>query len=466
MQSVMVDIARLSENQQRLPQLEDAYKQAFNEEIVKFPILGARDYEPGTFSNASYEDLVKVTGGVVDEVIENIDDVRKQIDKNNLKLWNLENVIELTMLDLGIQDNEVLTAAVQAHIAREEADESFLHKALVALAITTTLIAGMLGTPLLGTIVGAAWGTYFLATDIAEYRRESSAEYVSFDPEFADISIKEPTLTWIVLDVVFLGLDASTLVRGLRPFARALTATRSAEDFAAFARATRAALPEGAAEGLLQRVGRRFGLPPPPPGAVEIRLPSAQYLQALGHAFPELYFDEALRAIDDLGRATAADLVRDGTFLAAVRRASANPQRWNQVGTAFHNAAAVRGRQLVQAGLLPPGWVVDFELTVQSGRGGSRLDVFLRGPAGEAIEIDWKTTGRSAMESVEQMEKHARQIADPRNPLQGVTLTGQRSISWIDEIRAAWEEFQRADPAAAQRVFGGPITPINWPAGR
>jgi len=200
-----------------------------------------------------------------------------------------------------------------------------------------------------------------------------------------------------------------------------------------------------------------------PAGAVEIRLSDTEYLEALGHAFPQTYLDDALRVIDDIGRATAADLVRDPTFMGRVRQASANPRRWNQVGTAFHEAAKLRGRQLAQAGQLPPGWVLDFERTVQSGKGGSRFDVLARGP-GAALEVDWKTTGRSALESVEQMERHARQIADPKNL--GLTLTGQRSISWADEVRSAWETLQRVDPAAAQQAFGGPITSINWPSGR
>jgi hypothetical protein len=125
------------------------------------------------------------------------------------------------------------------------------------------------------------------------------------------------------------------------------------------------------------------------------------------------------------------------------------------------------GLQARLAGRLPAGWSFHFELEAQTGRGGSRLDVFIRGPAGEVLEIDYKTTGRSALgyRSEMEMAKHARAVADPLNPLGGLILTGQRSISWVDEVRVAWEELCRTDPQLAQQLFGAPVSrgSIRWP---
>jgi len=299
----------------------------------------------------------------------------------------------------------------------------------------------------------------FLVSDIREFQRESAADYVSLDPELADISQNEPTLMWIVMDIALLGLDVAAMTKMIRPLARALTATRSAEDFIIFARGARAALPEAAAETLIQRASRRFGVTAPAE-AIEIRVSGTEYLRALEHVFPHQYFDEALRAVDDIGRTAARNVVRNPAFLEAVRR-----RNWALAGTYFHSAAAAEGRLAAQAGRLPAGWRFEFELVVQSGKGGSRLDVFLRGPAGEVLELDCKTTGRSALStgSRREMARHATQIADPKNL--GLTLTGQRSVSWVDEARVAWDELVRTDPTLAQQLFGGPAnrSSIIWP---
>jgi hypothetical protein len=61
---------------------------------------------------------------------------------------------------------------------------------------------------------------------------ESAAENVAMDPELRDISINEPELLWIVLDVIGLGLDAGAIVGALRPFARAALRTGRIAEFA------------------------------------------------------------------------------------------------------------------------------------------------------------------------------------------------------------------------------------------
>jgi len=101
------------------------------------------------------------------------------------------------------------------------------------------------------------------------------------------------------------------------------------------------------------------------------------------------------------------------------------------------------------------------QVTIQSGKGGSRLDVFLRGPAGEFVEVDWKTTGRSALakKSRDEMIKHAQQL----DTNLGVTLTGQQSQSWVDLTRSEWQAFLRDDPSGAAAVLRGAGSEIAWP---
>lgn len=77
--------------------------------------------------------------------------------------------------------------------------------------------------------------------------------------------------------------------------------------------------------------------------------------------------------------------------------------------------------------------MIEAERTIQAGLGGSRADILIRGPAGEIIEYDWKTTGRSAIssQSRREMARHAGQITSNI----GGTLTTQESKSWVDFVR-------------------------------
>ena len=70
---------------------------------------------------------------------------------------------------------------------------------------------------------------------------------------------------------------------------------------------------------------------------------------------------------------------------------------------------------------------------MKAGKGGSRLDIFMTGPAGEIVEFDWKTTGKSALSSgsVKEMAKHAGEV----RVKVGGQLTTQQSRSWMDYVR-------------------------------
>lgn len=104
-----------------------------------------------------------------------------------------------------------------------------------------------------------------------------------------------------------------------------------------------------------------------------------------------------------------------------------------QAGTFFHSHAAAEARA-IPGSSLPSGWRLSAERTLKAGKGGGRADLFLEGPQAQLVEIDWKTTGSSALSSkaVQQMEKHAGQVRVMNG---GGQLTTQESRSWIDYVR-------------------------------
>jgi hypothetical protein len=326
--SLIMDVLRLPELRDQLERKRIEYTTARAEHSRSFPILGAQGYQPGMFANAPPEQLAQVVAEPIEEILENIRDVREDIEDDDLKVWNLRDVVEMTKLELAVEGNEVLNEAIDSHIQRQIADEGFVRLALAALAITTTIIAGLIGGPLAAALVGAAWGVGSLVGNIQEYATESAAENVSLDPEIADISMNEPNLLWIVLDIVFLALDVGA-AKALRPFARALQASRSAEDFARFAAGARAALPAGPAAAIIRRASLRFGIDPTLlPEAAEILASKATRLV---HTPREVALRELLDEAQRAGVTIRADEEAQRLLDWAARAAGENPANYHAV---------------------------------------------------------------------------------------------------------------------------------------
>ncbi|GAB3146723.1 hypothetical protein GCM10027290_28930 [Micromonospora sonneratiae] len=258
-QSVMVDIANLDRNRARLEQQRSVYNAARYAYGRQFPILLSSGYRPGTFAGAPPEQLGRLVAEPVTEILENIARVRDAINDDELKVWNMRDVLRITEERLGVR-HPVLRSAVEARIASVQRDESFMAWVTAALAISTTVLAGMLFTPAAGAAVAAAWGTAGLLSSIDTYLNESAAENIALDPAVADLSLNEPTLTWVLIDALFLALDLGTVARALRPAARLLTATPNALALQSFRRSAVTHFGEDTAEALTRRAATRHGI--------------------------------------------------------------------------------------------------------------------------------------------------------------------------------------------------------------
>jgi hypothetical protein len=160
----------------------------------------------------------------------------------------------------------------------------------------------------------------------------------------------------------------------------------------------------------------------------EIKVSEEEYRAALSRAFPSHELDPIARTVDEIGQRAAKRVSDNPKFLQALLK-----DDWKTGGNLFHDAAKQEA-EAVKPRTLPQGWTLTAEETIQAGKGGSRLDVFLRGPKGERIEFDWKTTGTSALSSGarKEMAKHAGQIVINV----GGTVTKQESRSWVDYVRS------------------------------
>ena len=163
-------------------------------------------------------------------------------------------------------------------------------------------------------------------------------------------------------------------------------------------------------------------------GVIVVRMRQDEYLAALRQVFPGQFGDNIARMVDEIGQRSAQRAVSDPRFIQAVQSGNTT-----LAGTLFHSAAAAEARA-VPASALPQGWTLTAEEVIQAGAGGSRTDLLFRGPAGQRVEIDWKTTGRSALSSAarREMRRHAGQITVNT----GGIVTRQESRSWVDYVRA------------------------------
>jgi hypothetical protein len=236
------DIARLEAEATSLRELEAAAAQdldaARNHHAAQLPILLMDHYSPGMFENVSDEALGQMTGAMVQDVLDNIEETRENIANDEVRVWDLHEVPELTFQDLGVTRDSALGEAVEAHIADVRSDESALSIALGALALVAGIVAGVAsgGLALFALAASSGIGVYQLSRSVSRYSAEAAAEEVSIDPAIADISANEPELMWVVLDVVGVVADVGGVVAALRPAARGLAAAGELGEFANEAR--------------------------------------------------------------------------------------------------------------------------------------------------------------------------------------------------------------------------------------
>jgi hypothetical protein len=159
----------------------------------------------------------------------------------------------------------------------------------------------------------------------------------------------------------------------------------------------------------------------------EVKLSKEEYEAALKMVFPSQYADPVAKLVDDIGQGAAKRAMANPKFVKAMQDGN-----MTLAGTYFHTAAKEEARAIPKTAL-PKGWSLDAELTIQSGKGGSRADLFLTGPGGDLVEFDWKTTGKSALSSGsrKEMATHAGQVIVHK----GSALSTQESRSWMDYVR-------------------------------
>ena len=171
------------------------------------------------------------------------------------------------------------------------------------------------------------------------------------------------------------------------------------------------------------------GASPQEPTTVPIALGSFTrdtIFRTLRVSFSEEFALTISELVDDIGQAAAKAAVEDSSFTSHLAN-----KNFSAAGSLFHSYA--RQAALKMKARLPEGWKMYAEEIRFDGAGNEiRPDVYFRGPCNELIIFDWKTSGRSALRSIDQLDDYMGALSWHHNG--GQVITAQ-SVSWADYVR-------------------------------
>ena len=227
---------------------------------LQFPILYRPGLDLAALTAASDDEVARATGSEIGKLLANITDTRRSIANDELKVWNLRGIVDLTLQDLGIPPESPLMQVVQRHAATGS-DEGLLHKAFVALGVVAGIVATLAtgGTALIAAAVSMGISGYEVAKSVTEYGVETAANNVALDPELADISINDPEIMPIMLNLVGLVAGAADLRRAITALRAPAKLLAEGGDLVPFATAARRVLPLEEANRLAAAAGRMAG---------------------------------------------------------------------------------------------------------------------------------------------------------------------------------------------------------------
>jgi hypothetical protein len=220
---------------------------------MTYPLLFNAD--PGKLAAAD-SDLQSEAYEQVVQITKNINQTEENIAYGKLKIWNLREITDMTMLDLGISADSPLMDAVNAHIQAEESEERLITIAKAALQIGASIVAAFAtgGVSLVASAVSIGLGLDMLRDASASYGAEKAASNVAMDPAIADISVNEPAIMPVALAVVGVVADAGMLAKALVALRPAAVAVMADGDIARFSGAAHQVLSADEAEALVNRV--------------------------------------------------------------------------------------------------------------------------------------------------------------------------------------------------------------------
>ncbi|HUP60690.1 MAG TPA: DUF4157 domain-containing protein [Thermoanaerobaculia bacterium] len=160
-----------------------------------------------------------------DDRLGSIATTRAKVLEDNDRVFKLKPILDLTRRELGVTSGSIYDSIVndyQKHLAERE---FAVNIALAALAIGLGVLTFGGGTvAVLATGGAVALSTYQLGKEIEKYAEEKAAAHTDFD-KARSVSSEEPSLLWVALSLIAVGLDGAALAAAFKaaaPAAKAL----------------------------------------------------------------------------------------------------------------------------------------------------------------------------------------------------------------------------------------------------
>jgi len=249
------DLAREEETQARIIKMRADLSTRRAELGLKYPILYREEIDVARLAKASDEDLGTMVGETIGEILANIEATKANIQEDKLKIWRLDNIVNMAVQDLGVERNRTLLDVIEARRqaeAQQEADSEAVATGIKALALTAAVIAS-LATMNPGPLVAVSF--VLSAVEVVDRTGTNAvrgaARDVSLDPAVAQMISETPEYGWLILAVANVVLSGSQLVKIVSELRAAMVA------FDTFAAVANRSLPPDAARRIIQ-AARQF----------------------------------------------------------------------------------------------------------------------------------------------------------------------------------------------------------------
>lgn len=157
-----------------------------------------------------------------------------------------------------------------------------------------------------------------------------------------------------------------------------------------------------AAKAVPPTLGPPPALSPLPHGATEI--PIARGQEPRGPFWGPAIDFPVLDNVEDIGMEAARRAINDQQLMQLYQNGGKD---MTKAGTMFHRSAELEANSPAMQSRLPAGWRVKAEERLIAGGKLTKPDILIRGPAGAILEVDWKTTAMSALETEQRMDRRA-----------------------------------------------------------
>jgi len=203
----------------------------------RYPVLASYVNNPAAIAQIATSGISPAAAGVLNtqiyETLDNIETVRTElVPGGDVDVWKLPEIVHLTKVATGAIGDTVVgrmrTRMVDDEAHRIAQVSRWTNIALSVLTIGLALIAAIpsggsslvAGATAVAGISAAGLSFYQAARHLREFQMESAMTGTDFDRARA-ISVEQPTLFWLAVDILGAALDAAPFLRGTRQLLQA-----------------------------------------------------------------------------------------------------------------------------------------------------------------------------------------------------------------------------------------------------